>query len=736
MLNRISVHVCPCLVVCAVTLSCSAQAELRLPVIFADHAVLQRDAAVPVWGWADAGDAVTVRFDGQEHQTRAAEDGRWRVALSPMPAGGPFTMEVSAGGVQVILSDILVGEVWLASGQSNMQWPIKATDDWEAAVAASENDNIRFAMVFREHSIAPLDDLRGLTPWASCNEKSLTECYNGESFSAVSYYFAKYLQEGLGVPVGIINTSWGGTRIEPWTPPVGFEQVPALADIAAQVRMNTPGSAEYQAALKKAIASAEAWLPQAREALAAGAFPPALPQIASSSALNTVQSPTALYNAMVNPLVPYTNQGFIWYQGESNRGEGMLYRDKMEALIEGWRTVWGDPDLACYFVQLAPFNYGNLPQALPEIWEAQTAALGIPGTGMAVTNDISDLVDIHPRNKLDVGRRLALQALNKTYGRDVVCDGPIFDRFEVEGETVRVYFKHAKALKTRDGAAPAWFRITGPDGIYHEADATIEGTTVVLRAEGVSKPVAVRFAWDHLAEPNLMNEAGLPASAFRAGTIPVDGALTDCVPEAEDMEMLFALDPLNAATENGRVLYTANNASRLNGKWVERVGYFLFLDPKAGDPQWVYCEMDPFTQRLPYLGVPLAEEGCRFQQAVKELVVKSNVPGIPTGPLAQGVIEFWSSNYGPGRTQGREGASDTLYDFDDAVAGVNYGYGSLQIHDAAAGVPLLCYNNHRAGVNADVGIGKGPGEHPDWTFSASAKNYESGKLLIVVKLAE
>lgn len=713
-----------------------AAAELRLPKIFADHGVFQRDRPVPVWGWADAGATVSVSMADQKESARADGEGRWRVDLDAMAAGGPHTVTVTSGNETITLDDILVGEVWLASGQSNMQWPIKATDDWEAAVAASENDNIRFAMVFREHSPAPLDDLRGLTPWASCNPESLMECCNGESFSAVSYYFAKFLQEALEIPVGVINTSWGGTRIEPWTPPVGFEKVPALADIDAQVRMNTPGSKEFQAALKKAIADTETWLPAARGALQAGAFPPALPQIASSSALNTHQSPTTLYNAMVHPLVPYANRGFIWYQGESNRGEGMLYRDKMEALIKGWRAVWDDRDLACHFVQLAPYNYGNSPQALPEIWEAQIATLDIPNTGMAVTNDISNLKDIHPRNKLDVGKRLALQALNKTYGRDVICDGPIFDHFEVEGDAARVYFKHAKALETRDGAAPDWFAISGPAGIYKEAEATIDGATVVLRAEGVTKPVAVRFAWDHLAEPNLMNEAGLPASAFRAGSIPVDGAVSEYVPQAKGLEMLYAVDVTKAAVQNNQPVYTANNAANLSGKAVERTAYFLLLAPKEGDPQWAYCEMDAFTQNLAFMGIPIADPACRFQQRVDNLVVRSNVPGIATGKRDAGAVEIWSSDYSPNRTRDYEGASSSLFDIDDAPGPNRFGYGSLQVHDLETKTPVLCYNNHRMDGNADAGIGKSPGEQPDWTFSGAAANLKAGKLLVLVKLAK
>jgi sialate O-acetylesterase len=203
----------------------------------------------------------------------------------------------------------------------------------------------------------------------------------------------------------------------------------------------------------------------------------------------------------------------------------MLYRDKMEALINGWRSVWNDNALACYFVQLAPFDYGKAPEALAEIWEAQSAATAIPGTGMAVINDIGNVKDIHPRNKDDVGKRLAWLALNKTYGKsDIVCEGPVFDRFEIVDNALRVYFKNVKTLSTRDGAAPNWFQICGADGVFHEAAAVIDGASVVLTAADVTTPVAVRFAWDQCAEPNLKNEAGLPASAFRAGNVPAGGA--------------------------------------------------------------------------------------------------------------------------------------------------------------------------------------------------------------------
>lgn len=720
--------------------STGAMAEaLRLPAIFSDHAVLQQKAPIAVWGWGEAGKTVTVSIADKQAETTVGDDGRWSLKLPAMTAGGgSLTLTVTSGEETIALKDILIGEVWLASGQSNMQWSIKLSENWEAEVAQCANDSIRFAMVYREVSTTPLDDLRKLTPWAACTPESMVNCYDGAGFSAVSYYYAKYLQAELGVPVGVINTSWGGTRIEPWTPPVGFAQVPALSEIDAQVRMNTPDSLEHQAALKKAIAEVETWLPNAKEALAEGAFPPALPNVASKSVLSDRQSPTALYNAMVHPLVPYTNRGFIWYQGESNRGEGMRYRDKMEALIKGWRSVWNQDDLACYFVQLAPFRYGDKPRALPEIWEAQTATLKLPHTGMAVINDIGDIKDIHPRNKDDVGKRLALLALNKTYGKtDIVAESPRYDRFAVEGNALRVHFEHAKSLQTRDGAAPTWFTICGPDGVYHDANAVIDGTSVVLTAEGVEKPVAVRYAWDHIAEPNLANEAGLPASAFRAGSVPLEGALRHHVPEAKDFKVVYGFDPTNSTTVNDRIQYGVDNHGNFTGKTIERVAYFMHLVDADENTRWAYVELDPFTQEIARVGVPVPDKAGIFQQEVTNLVFRSNDTALPQGPVSAAGMEFWACNYAtqPGRKV--PGASDTKYDFDDTPdASRAVGHGSMQFHDVASKTTLMAFNNFRAGRNAAVGIGNSDGDHPDWTFSNSASNWVSGQLLVLVKVAE
>lgn len=260
----------------------------------------------------------------------------------------------------------------------------------------------------------------------------------------------------------------------------------------------------------------EAWLPLAKAALAENKPVPPLPNLAQHPLANS-GSPTGLYNGMIHPLVPYGIRGAIWYQGESNNGEGMLYRDKMEALIKGWRTVFGQDDFPFVFVQIAPYTYGN-PQALPYLWEGQTAVLGtVPNTGMAVTTDITNIKDIHPKNKQDVGLRLAKYAMRLAYDKNYQgYSSPLFESQSVEENKIRLKFKHAEGgLVAKDGKPLTWFTIAGEDKKFVPAKATIDGETILVEGEGVAKPVAVRFAWDQVAEPNLFNKAGLPASPFR-----------------------------------------------------------------------------------------------------------------------------------------------------------------------------------------------------------------------------
>ena len=315
------------------------------------------------------------------------------------------------------------------------------------------------------------------------------------------------------MPIGLINTSWGGTRIEPWTPAEAFSDYPKLRDIAEQVLWQTK---EQTKGLEPLVPSLEAWTKAAREAQAKGQPVPPLPPLPASR-LGDNSRPTTLYNGMVAGLLPFAIRGAIWYQGEANRADGMLYTEKMKALIAGWRKAWGQGDFPFYFVQLAPFRYDDKDLLLPELWEAQVAAMSIPATGMAVTNDIGNVADIHPKNKQDVGKRLALWALANTYGQvGLVYSGPLYKSMTVEGSAVRVSFDHVGGgLASRDSQPLTWFEIAGADGKFVKADAKIDGETVVVTSDQVAQPTAVRFAWNQAATPNLMNVNGLPASAFR-----------------------------------------------------------------------------------------------------------------------------------------------------------------------------------------------------------------------------
>ena len=486
-----------------------AHAEVSLPHIFGDNMVLQRDIPVPIWGWAAAGEEVTVTLQDTSHtvQTTADAKGYWQVKLSAMSAGGPYTLHIAASNNTIELTNVMFGEVWVCSGQSNMEWPVRASKDSEAEIAAADYPLIRLFNVPHKAAGLPMPDVEA--EWHATTPETI------KNFSAVAYAFGRKLYKNLDVPIGLINTSWGGTRIEPWTPLVGFDSVPALASISKEIR---DIRAKYRAELPEKMAAIEEWIAETETALATdGALTP-MPE--NRHPLTHYARPTGLYNGMVHPLVPFAMRGAIWYQGESNLGEGMLYHEKMKALINGWRAVWNQGDFPFYFVQLAPFTYrGRRGDALllPQIWEAQTATLTLPNTGMAVTTDIGNLTDIHPRNKQEVGRRLALWALAKTYDRaDVTYSGPLYKSMEVDGNTVRLSFDFVgSGLVSRDGESLTWFEIAGEDKQFVKAEAAIEGDTIVVSSDAVPQPIAVRFGWHQTAEPNLFNKEGLPASPFR-----------------------------------------------------------------------------------------------------------------------------------------------------------------------------------------------------------------------------
>lgn len=708
-----------------------AQAAVKLPAIFSDHMVLQRDKPIPVWGWADPGEAVTVRLgNGAESKATADAAGRWQVALAALPAGGPMRMEVKAGNTLVI-DDVLVGEVWICSGQSNMEWTVSASADAKAEIAAANHPRIRH--IKYQHKPAGVPQQDHPATWQTCSPAT------AGGFTGVGYFFGRTLLTELDVPIGLINTSWGGTRIEPWTPPAGFDGVPALADIAAAVNTATPGTPANRAKLDGYVKSIEAWTATARAAIAAGrpvtppdVFPDDLRDMASRP--NPHGQPTTLYNGMVAPITGYGIRGAIWYQGESNHTEGMLYVDKKRALVEGWRKLWGVGDFPFYFVQIAPYEYGNEdPSVLPVFWEAQAACLEIPNTAMAVIHDVGNIKNIHPVDKQTVGKRLAAIALARDYGKkDLVHSGPVFKSLATDDAKLRLQFDHTGGgLATRDGKTPDWFEIRSAETGFIKADAVIDGNSVVLSAPGVTKPVAVRFAWHKLASPNLMNKEGWPAACFRAGDLKPADMLMTVAPDAAKFFLAYDLDLARLGPQPG---YTTTPAPAMLAKPAKRVAYFLELQPSDGPLQYVWVAMDAFTKDIGKLALPTAASGVSFQQDVRNLEIKSNVPGLATGNVPAGNVEFWPNNYDKINVKKIPGANDNAYDCGDRMTDPVDGYGSMQVHNGAAGQTILAINNWAKGSPADIGIGNSPGETKDWTFTRSAGRYAHKRLRVLVQM--
>lgn len=490
-----------------------AIAELKLAPLFQDGAVLQREKPVPVWGRADTGKTITVSFGGQTKSTVADAAGRWQATLDAMPASAESrTLTVTENGSPpAVVKDLLVGEVWLGSGQSNMQWSIAQSRQEDQHIAANGPvPLLRFFQVPRVLNHARQESCHA--KWTPATPET------ARSFSAIGYFFGKQLAEELKIPIGIIHSSWGGSRIEPWWAEEGLPGIQELAGTHTHRLARSPGFPEYDGKMRKHIAAVSDWAGAATKALDAGFSLPDMPKAPDLLKLGH-NAETGTYQAMIHPLVPFALRGFIWYQGESNNGEGMLYTTKKQALITGWRKQFHAPDAPFLFVQLAPYNYGpERVSDLPGIWWAQQETLKFPHTGMAVTNDIGTISDIHPPNKSEVARRLALWALADTYGQSaIVKSGPLFREFKITDQGIAIRFNYTgSGLSTSDSKPPNWFEIAGSDGIYKPAEARIsdDGTWILLSSQTIAKPDRARFAWSQIAEPNLMNREGLPAAAF------------------------------------------------------------------------------------------------------------------------------------------------------------------------------------------------------------------------------
>lgn len=484
-------------VFCAFFAVSLCNADVRLPALIGDHMLVQRDMPVRIFGKATSGEAVSVAFQGQNVQTRTDSLGRWEVWLQPMKAGTSGDMTIR-GNNTLKVADVLVGDVWLGSGQSNMQWAVRQTNNAEQEMSSAKFPQIRLFYVPRKPSPTPVEDVDA--QWMVCSPESVKD------FSAVLYYFGRQLHQDLKVPMGLVHTSWGGTPIAAWLSGGALTANPKLSPFLTywqdQIASYPDNYTRYEQNLKK-------WEEGGGKGPRPGVpFGPGNPH-----------EPTTLYNGMLAPLTKYTIKGALWYQGETEagRGQGHIYGDALMTLVQDWRKAFGQGEFPFFWVQLA--NYGNAAKNghWMKVQEGQVKATALRGTGVAVINDIGEPTDIHPKNKQDVGRRLALVARHVAYHQNgFEWSSPLYKQATKEENKMRIWFDHTgSGLKTRDNGPVKGFVIAGSDGAFMPAEATLQGSTVLVSSPQVPNPQSVRYAWDYNPAANLVNSDGLPAALFR-----------------------------------------------------------------------------------------------------------------------------------------------------------------------------------------------------------------------------
>ncbi|MBQ7188341.1 MAG: hypothetical protein IJR99_02895 [Kiritimatiellae bacterium] len=669
-------------------------AAVKTATPFADNMVLQRDRPVPVWGTASPGEKVTVFFAGQTKTATADAKGAWRVALDAMPASKESrTLKVTGTTDGEELKNVLVGEVWFASGQSNMECPIWGHSpryrDAKGAImtAVTRRPFIRYAKNGRNCSRTPRYDWKAV--WRDYSPESFQATF-GYNLSAVAFYYALELYSALEIPVGIIDSSWGGTRIEPWTPASAFETAPVLPE---KVGSGTP---------------------------------------------------TSLWNGMVAAWAPFAIRGFIWYQGCANAGDGLSYSTKMHRLYDGWAKEFENPNLKLYFVQLAPFSRSWFSV---QMGQAKFAAEE-KNAAIVTTCDIGNPWDIHPNDKETVAKRLALHALKRDYGfKYFIDDSPTLKNWKIDGNKFVLSFDNAKSwyAYNADRSSAVGFEIAGRDGKFvpakienSGANMTLKGSDLVISASGVAEPRRLRYLYSKPWIGSLYSfESGLPLGPFEIDARdPSEGRrgpaakLGDAlkIPELEGFRAVLAADiPMSRFA--GYSLDKSADAGAFS-----RVAYVLELERADGSVDWAVAAMDAFTNDVAKLGVPAASKAF-IQQKVSNLVVRSNRECVKEGPApAGGIIEFFNTNYGQKKGLRDASGSDAIYDSNDsATPSDKPGYGCMQVHDAATGATIFAYNRFNDG-SPDIGIGNNvEGENPDWTFMGNASDYRARRLTILVK---
>ena len=496
------------LIVLTVVVSTALQAEVRLARLFSEHAVLQSGTSVPVWGWAEAGEEVEVKIAGQTQKTTAAPDGKWSVKLASLTAGGPHTMTVSGSKNTVTVGDVLIGEVWLGSGQSNMAMTVSRAKDYEKEKAAAKLSTLRMFTVRGSVAASPQDDAMG--EWVVCAPETVG------NFSATAFFFGRDIQRELKVPVGLINSSVGGTPIDSWLDETVQRQCKELAPMLAVSKPDPKHVETMKVVYQKQLAD---WKANVKKARAAGTNAPRAPldPVVTAARKSDVGG---LFNGKIAPLIPYAVRGFLWYQGEANSVESKApyYRYQLPMLVQDWRKRWGGGDLPFAWVQLP--NFVGRGEGWCMVRDAMFRTLRLPNTGMAVTTDIGDNKDIHPKNKQEVGRRLAQWALGSVYGKGNAVSGPRYVSHEIIGPHVVVKMSHTDGgIVGKEGVKG--FTICGADHVWKPALVRVDGDKLFVSCPEVPKPVAVRYGWADVPEVSLWNGAGLPASPFRTDDFPM-----------------------------------------------------------------------------------------------------------------------------------------------------------------------------------------------------------------------